>query len=254
MENIKFVLDFFDKIAPKVILIEDKLDKESNEAFLCIRGFLSEGGNFEDYKKALRKNNWKGSIYALIWGSGSLSELSEILKINLDTEKSIYEIDFMNLIGNSSIEIIKYWQGIKLRTRTTSKNNFLELISSINEKNISILAHSLGVSFSYNGILSISSQAKRIRNCIFMGGAISRHNKDWELLLDNISGNLTNFYNKNDIILNYFYKIGSFTVESPCGIKPIEIISENILNLPVPLEVGNSHFNYIDFLDKVDIF
>ena len=107
----------------------------------------------------------------------------------------------------------------------------------------------------YFGLLETDQSKFNIRDVILLGGAIRRNKRGWPTIAENIRGRLYNFYNGDDKVLNFIYKVAEFRTDSPCGQKPIEVERSTVYNINMTgvfekRKVDN-HSGYGDLLDDI---
>jgi len=194
---------------PELILLTEGTDQ--HKVLLLINGYTSDKYShptaFVPEVKALQSIGWQGAIY-LLWWNASRSSAPLYRTITP-----------------------AHWQIVKQRAERTGIDYFAEIINQVKDKEISIIAHSLGVRLVYYGLLNITPSDFSIRDVILFGGAIRRNKREWPVVAQNIQGRLYNFYNRDDSVLNFIYKVAEFRTHSPCGQKPIEVDNPNIYNI-----------------------
>ena len=133
-------------------------------------------------------------------------------------------------ILNEVVHSYPHWQMIVKRAKISGLKYLPSLISSIPETQISLIGYSLGCRIIHYGMLkykpTISLNA--VNNIILLAGAI--RTIKWEAIAGKIRGNVYNFYNRNDLVLNdYFSQFGLYPYQS-CGIHAIKTHSRKIKN------------------------
>ncbi|MFB2877822.1 DUF726 domain-containing protein [Floridanema aerugineum] len=173
-----------------------------DEALVFLNGWRTKYIQNQDiWCTSIRKAGWKGSIYQLWWDSGT-------------DEYPPTPI---------------HWEIIRGRSKTIAKHYLTDLLRSIPEQKISLIAHSLGARIIHYGLeVPPNTYSKEVNNVILLGGA-ARTIK-WDDLVFSISGKLINFYNCNDKVLNYWFRWGGAYKYSPCGIHPIDSLHSRVKN------------------------
>jgi hypothetical protein len=208
--------------------------QSSSEALLVIRGYFTEYDFTNNLEKLwinrIRQAGWKGSIYYLWWESSSGSLVNR-LRLHLR------------------------WEQVKGRAEKVGRDYLSNLVSTIPEKSISLISHSLGARVIYYGIESWSNSSKILKSAILLGGAV-RRNKDWGIRASMLDGKLINVYNSDDAILNTLFKIGELYLKSPCGLKPIKDVHPKIINVDATFLIETSSHgekHYLDVLKHIDL-
>ena len=194
---------------PELILLTEGTDP--HKVLFLVQGYTSDKDShptaFVHEVQALQSIGWHGSIYLLWWNA---SRSSAPLHRTIPPA---------------------HWHIVKHRAKQTGVKYFTEIINQVQDKEISIIAHSLGVRLVYYGLLTLDSSQFKVRDVILFGGAIRRNKKEWPVVVQNIRGKLYNFYNRDDDVLHFIYKAAELRTHSPCGRKPIEVDHPNIYNI-----------------------
>lgn len=210
----------------KPFLVPIESSQELPEALVLIRGYISENSfttNIEEkWRTAVRQSGWKGSIYHLWWESSS---------------NSLWNIGRLHL----------RWEQVKSRAKQVGRDHLAKLVSNIPEKSVSLIGYSLGVRIIYHGIESWSESKKILNNAILLGGAV-RRNKEWGVKASRLTGQIVNFYNSDDQVLLYLFKIGELYLKSPCGLKPIKDYHPKIINVDATALIGTSDHSELHYL------
>lgn len=237
---------------PEIILVEEALKPRNTKALVVVRGYLSEGDGFEKYRIFARKFGWKGSIYGIVWDAG---EIGLNVRNALTAFNAIFPVSGPKLF-TELLKILAHWNKIKQHAGNTGENYMFPLLKQLKESEISFITHSLGARVCFYGLHSLIGKGLNIKECIFMGGAISGEKEEWSKIASELNCKVLNIYNEWDWILLSFYRAGNFTLRNPCGLKPIKEIHPNIVNISVTDYVDNNprnHFVYIEVLDKTII-
>ncbi|MGB3494591.1 MAG: DUF726 domain-containing protein [Elainellaceae cyanobacterium] len=195
----------------------------SSQALVIIQGSWSQNNDpTEVWLSGLRNCGWRGEVYELSWDS------SEVV------------------ISHEATALLT-WKKVKDRADKVGKKYFSELICSIPQREISLIAHSAGVRIIHYGLKKWSGCGKHFQDAILLAGAM-RRDEDWDDVAFRLDGNLINIHNKEDPALNH-YHVGAFG-KSPCGRKPIKKLHRQIVNLDATNALGKTHEvdDYLGFL------
>lgn len=208
---------------PKLGLLKRPIG--STKAIVFVHGsYCQDWGNKDKdcYKllTPLQEAGWRDAVYHLWWDSSSFLTSS---------------IDWINL------NPLK-WVELKDRARKVGKKHFSDLIKSkVQEREVSIIAYSLGVRVTYYALKEWSAYGHTLKDAIFLAGAIPRDSsKDWGYAASKLRGTLFNIYNNDDQVLGRIVQ----TLQggtSPCGLKPIKAKHSKILNLDATSSIGHHH-------------
>lgn len=122
-----------------------------------------------------------------------------------------------------------------------------DILKEIKDEEVILCGHSLGTKVIYNALIQISQQKPTINSTIIkevhlLGGAENSNLDNWNYANRCVSGNIYNYYSKNDKILKYLYQVAEFNTSKPIGRNPIEV--EGIKNRDVS-SIVNGHSEYI---------
>ncbi|MCG6137726.1 MAG: TMCO4 family protein [Nostoc sp. LLA-1] len=204
----------------------------SSKALIFIDGYLNEEKVRNSHLLYTLSNaGWRHSVYHLWWDSG------------------LIESCMMGLA-------IGHWHKTKYRAKQVGRDYFLDLISNqISEKNVSLVAHSLGVRVAYYCMESWTEKQYSLQDVILLAGAVRRDSsKDWGYVASQIKGKLINVYSSKDIILRHIFKMAELG-NNACGRKPIKEYHSKIINEDATYVMGTSHsasqsLNYLTELVK----
>jgi len=65
---------------------------------------------------------------------------------------------------------------------------------------------------------------KTIDEVHLTGGAVDRDRENWEIAKKAVSGKIFNYYRKNDYVLRYLYRAGTFFQSKPIGYEKIGLV------------------------------
>lgn len=195
----------------------------STKAIIFIHGAYSEewGEKDKHYNRlltSLQAAGWKDSVYHLWWDCSSAGWMH-----------------------SNRVNLLK-WAELKDRARKVGKKRFADLARyKVSEKEVSIVAYSLGVRVAYYALKEWSGYQHSLKDAIFLAGAVPRDSsKDWGEAASSLSGTLFNIYNNDDYALGYAVQSLYFGT-SPCGLKPIKERHPRIMNLDATQDVGHHH-------------
>ncbi|MFS8779212.1 TMCO4 family protein [Synechococcus sp. R55.3] len=221
---------------PYLIPIEPSLGWD--EALVFINGFLSEGETQPWRKRLLwetiRRAGWKGSLYYLWWDASNPASLV------LSTLK----------LG---VGLLAHWEAHKAKAKEVGLEYAYPLLSSLPERQITLMGFSLGARIAYYVMRGWPQTAnRRLKDIILLSGAVRRQaDKHWSLHVENITGKLVNIYNEDDAVLAFVFKVPSLN-RSPCGIKPIKEFHPRIENLNATHLIGSGEHSYEAYLPHLE--
>ncbi len=222
---------------PYLIPIEPSLGWD--EALVFINGFLSEGET-QPWKNRLlwetiRRAGWQGSLYYLWW------DASNLMSLTLSTLK----------LG---VGLLAHWEAHKAKAKKVGLDYAYPLLSSLPEKQITLMGFSLGARVAYYIMRGWPQTSDRhLKDVILLSGAVRRQaDKNWSLHIENITGKLVNIYNEDDLVLAYLFKVLSLN-RSPCGIKPIKEFHPRIENLNASHLIGSGEHSYKAYLPHLQV-
>ncbi len=221
---------------PYLIPIEPSLGWD--EALVFINGFLSESET-QPWKNRLlwetiRGAGWQGSLYYLWW------DASNPMSLTLSTLK----------LG---VGLLAHWEAHKAKAKKVGLDYAYPLLSSLPEKQITLMGFSLGARVAYYIMRGWPSHCRSLKDVLLLSGAVRRGaDKNWSLHIENITGKLVNIYNEDDLVLAYLFKVPSLN-RSPCGIKPIKEFHPRIENLNATHLIGSGKHSYKAYLPHLQV-
>ncbi|MGF1934646.1 MAG: DUF726 domain-containing protein [Nostoc sp. ChiQUE02] len=202
--------------SPELRLLSRPAD--SSKALVFIDGYLSEEKvRNNNLLYALSNTGWRHSVYHLSWDSG------------------LFESSIMGLgLG--------HWHKTKYRAERVGRDYFPHLIcNQIPEKNVSLMAHSLGARVAYYCMEVWTEKQHLLENVILLASAVRRDSsKNWGYVASHIRGNLINVYSSDEKILKYIFKTAE-AGQNACGRKPIKEYHPRIANEDATYLIGKSH-------------
>lgn len=207
--------------------------KKQEEAIVFVDGYMSEYKNINTIlmTEFLRKQNWQGAIYRFCWDAGSQDGM----------KYSFSPLGQIPLIGEA-IHIYPHWRMVVERGKKSGLKFFPKIIASLPEQQVSLMGYSLGCRVIHYGMLAFNPELSNvtIKNLFLFAGAIRRIR--WGKSAQKITGNIYNFYNRNDDTLEqYFTQFGLYP-HKPCGIAPIRESHLKIKNIDITSSMGtHSH-------------
>jgi Protein of unknown function (DUF726) len=201
----------------------------SSKALVFIDGYLSADKERHNLLSELSYLGWQNSVYHF-WWDGSCFE-SCVLGLG-----------------------IGHWNKCKSRAKEVGREYLPSLIyNKIPEKNVCIVAHSLGARVAYYGLEAWSETQHSLQNVILLGGAVRRDSsKDWGHVASQVKGNLINVHNYDDSTLKKKFKLVEFG-HNACGRKPIKEHHPKIINEDATSFIGKNHSvsKYLDYLPEL---
>jgi esterase/lipase superfamily enzyme len=186
---------------------------ESSKALVFIDGWLSANKErCDDLLSALSDVGWQHSVYQFWWDASS----------------------FESAMATN-------YHKCKSRAKYAGRNDLQRLIESqIREKNICIIAHSLGARVAYEGMINWTANHHVLEDVILLSGAVRRDSsKDWGCAVNRIKGNLINIYNEDDPRLKKWFRLAE--AGNACGRKPIKEYHPRIKNEDATYFLGKTH-------------
>lgn len=176
--------------------------------------------NYELWSAHLRQAGWKGSIYQLWWDSGS--EYGR---------KRATPLGYVPIINK--LNYYPHWRMVVKRAKITGSRYLSSIISSIPENCVSLIGYSLGCRVIYYGLqeYKTSLSTTLIDDVVLLAGAI--RTIGWENIAIKTTGDIYNFYNRNDSVLNEEFRHYGIYKYKPCGVCPIKTRSENCMNIDI---------------------
>ena len=105
------------------------------------------------------------------------------------------------------------------------------------------MGHSLGCRVIYAALRALSTTGEKIIDEVHLtGGAVDNDRENWKIAKKAVSGKIFNYYSKNDYVLRYLYKAGTFFKSKPIGFHKIESV-QGIRNCDVSRDVQD-HMDY----------
>ena len=115
-----------------------------------------------------------------------------------------------------------------------------------------LVGHSLGARVIFYALEALASDGGRsvVRDVHLLGAAVGRAPAaSWREVSKAVSGNIFNCYSRNDMVLEYLYKAGTFFQSVPAGSNPLPRGS-SCKNVDVSDIVGG-HSEYLDSLEEI---
>jgi len=201
----------------------------SLKALVFIDGYLS--GDKERHKllSELSYLGWQDSVYHLCWDASCF-------------ESCVLELG------------IFHWEKCKSRAKKVGREYLPSLIyNKIPEKNVCIIAYSLGARVAYYSLEAWSETQHSLQDVILLAGAVRRDSsKDWGHVASQVKGNLINVHNYDDSTLKNIFEAVE-AGQSACGRKPIKERHPKIINEDATSFIGKNHSvsKYLDYLPEL---
>ena len=225
------------------------------DTILFIDGFLNEkNSNREKWEKELKilypNNPW----YILIWKSKQFIDfisVEHIVKHGI-LKKIPLPIPPVLHLPIAIQHCASVWKEAKNSAEQTGIH-LGNILKNIKNEKIILCGHSLGSKVIYHTLIQISQEENSINKSIIkevhlLGGAEDSSSDNWEYTKKSISGNIYNYYSKNDDILKYIYQVVELNTSKPIGRNPIK--GNKIVNKDVTKYVSG-HTKYISSFSKI---
>ena len=211
-----------------------KLKKgDKDKLLIVIDGFLTEGDKeqFSDWIASVKKLYPNYQIKGFKWRSHSLK----------------------TIVNNG----LATWYKAVHQTLEAGKmlSKFIIDQKELNPNiQIKLMGHSLGARVIFNTLYQLLDKKTKVDDIFLFGGAVSNDKTNWSDVAHAVSGNIYNFYSKNDDVLKNLYQLSMF--EKPIGLHKIslyktkEIKGVNVKNFNVSDIVGG-HRKYKPKLKKI---
>lgn len=243
---------------------------------ICIDGFLNEGKNDAPQKwiEGVEEKYKNNTIYYVKWESKRLENLANLLSLSLTTGGTERKI-FTAAMSASKIAAKKLaplgaafqvlglannpWSVASVKAYQTGA--LLADLIARTDKEYILVGHSLGSRVIYSCLSALKTKDKVfIKDVHLLGGAVNNNcekNNDsssivnWDGIEKAVSGNINNYYSKNDDVLKVLYTVGeSFKFDFGKPIGRNEILSRKINNINVT-HLVNGHTVYKENLSKI---
>lgn len=217
--------------------------RKTDEALIFLDGYQSKYKNDNRlWSKYLDRADWQGSIYRLWWDAGCDYGRKYLMS-------PLGYIPIVNELAHS----YPHWRMVVKRAEVSGLKFLPSLISSIPERNVSLIGYSLGCRLIHYGINRFEPKrsSTSIKNIILLAGAI--RTIKWEKIAKKIDGNIYNLHNNNDWILNNLFTQFGLYMYKPCGVSPIKSRHEKIKNIDITRQINTqSHDlkNYLRILSR----
>ncbi len=221
------------------------VNKRTREAVLIVLGYLSEDASNSPGKwvDAVRSGGFGGSIYSLWWDASKVMDLVSLAVGGLGRGAPL------ETVIREVMSFKSDWDQAQANAKQVGREQFWDLFRGIPDKQVSVVAYSLGARVVYYALSEgrNSAPAAKFKDLILLGGAL-RRSKNWASAAKRVSGRIVNVYCQEDFILSTVFKIAQINPSSPCGLKPIE--SPKILNVDSTGQVKH-HWDYDTVLPEV---
>lgn len=236
---------------------------------ICIDGFLTEKSKEAPNKwlEALTETYPDNEIFYVRWEAKRLQDIAS--SVGLLGGKEIVKKGLLGLAKSASktaatklAPVGVAFQALGLATNPWSvagvkayqTGALLADIIARTDREYILVGHSLGARVIYSCLAALKTKDKCfIREAHLLGGAISNNcssiddgsnSVNWSEIHNSVSGNINNYYSKNDSVLKYLYKVGEgvkFDIGNPIGRHCIE--SSRVNNVDVSKHVSG-HAEY----------
>ena len=243
---------------PELFLLDES--KESEEAMVLIRGYLSERKKEPEdnaqWLQALRSAGWRGSVYHLWWDASSspaflLNALLVLARIPLPPPHRALQI--LGRAGITASALLLHWKKVKQRAKRVGREYLQDLLGQVSEPRLNLMGFSLGALIIYYGLMNLKPAPKiPIHDVILLGGAVAKDEKrDWRKMVEPVEGTLYNVFNTRDYILRYLFRLAQLNTKSPCGLKPILFNHHKIMNIDATQEISPSPRNHWEHVEAL---
>jgi hypothetical protein len=240
----------------------------SGTQIIFINGLGSQSNSLlHHWKPTLQNNFGKNTWYELEWESKRRSDLGKLIR------KELYKRTFRKTLEIAAKTATKqaakklspaFWLSTVLEL---GRNPWLVALSKAQKTGqlladlilradgrarYVLLGHSLGARVIYYTLQALAEadvREPRIREAHLLGGAVGRDRKSWTGIDSAVSGQICNYYSKNDDMLRVFYKVGTLFTSKPVGRGPIIYRPNKIRNVDVTGFVGG-HDEYKQHLPE----
>lgn len=218
-----------------------------DEAIIFLNGYQSKYESDEKlWTESLNCAGWQGAIYHLWWDAGS--EYGRKYAMS-----PLGVIPVINEVAHS----YPHWRMVLKRAESTGFRYFPSLLSSISEPIASVIGYSLGGRVIHYGMKKFQPWKAQttVKDLILVAGAI--RTIEWEVIADKITGNIHNFYNRQDKTLNDEFSLYGLYKYQPCGIHPIKTQCKNIRNHNLTRVINTSSHDlktYLRSLPRYELF
>ena len=230
-------------------------------AIITINGFLSEKDyknqkGFQDWKKVIKTHYPDNEWYHIYWEAKSLYEIGSLITstgasvltsaaiakaAKQATKMATKKIGPLGTVL-TALQLSKNPWHVALRKAEETGVLLADILKRTNKKYI-ILAHSLGCRVAYSTMIGLSTTGEKIIEEVHLtGGAVDRKKDNWKMAKKSVSGKIFNYYSRNDYVLRFLYKAGTFFTNSPIGLSKIDYI-KGIRNYDVTRHV-KGHMEY----------
>lgn len=205
----------------KLKLIRDGVEP----TVVVINGFLSESTtDVTDWLSVVDELYPKNRVVHFTWPSSSLKRI--LTKFLGTSFIKVIMKSAATLPAEAVTEIAVEWK----RALQKSREAGAWLANYINNDNgkYVFMGHSLGARVSYHALSGITRK-ESVHSALLFGGAISK-SESWNKIFDTHPDTLiTNCHSENDLVLRYFYRIGTLLNNTPIGLEAIELKGKSLI-------------------------
>jgi len=250
-----------------------KVKSGMEPAIICIDGFLTQEDKSVSavWIESLKKHYPDNTIYYVKWESKRLKDLASTFSISLGKE-GLKKGAFTAALSASKAAATKIAPlGMAIQTLGLATNPWsiasvkayqtgalLADIIARTDKEYILIGHSLGARVIYSCLASLKTKDESyIKDVHLLGGAVDKNcttdndRVNWSELHNAVTGNINNYFSKNDTVLQTLYKVGEvikFELGDPIGRHQID--NEQINNIDVSQYI-NGHTEYKPNLQKI---
>jgi len=228
--------------------IKQLRDKDLSSKIIFINGFTQEKEDtFLDWVSEQNAFDSNNDLYGVNWASktrydlgmafgkgasnviakGALIEIAK--KGGTTAATKLNPLGWLALLADLSGNP---WHNAMFRSMQTGIQ-VAEAISRTDGQKFNLVGHSLGCRVIYYALEALSTKKdKYINDVIFLGGAVGRtDNESWRNTLNAIDGKIYNCFSREDKVLDIIYKTANAGLSDPIGVRPIQLVHENIINI-----------------------
>jgi len=248
--------------------------KSGNEpAVICIDGFLTEGDKSASdvWTESLNKHYPNNTIYHVRWESKRLIDLANSTTMSAGKEALKKGVITAALSASKAAATKIGPLGMAIQTLGLATNPWsvasvkayqtgallADIIARTNKEYI-LIGHSLGARVIYSCLASLKTKEEcYIKEVHLLGGAVDNNcspdnnRVSWNDLHNTVTGNINNYFSKNDSVLKILYTLGEgIKFENGDPIGRHEIDNEKINNIDVTQYVSG-HTKYKPNLQEI---
>jgi hypothetical protein len=220
-----------------------KIRRGKEPAIITVNGFLSEKDlenqkGYQDWKEIIKAQFPKNGWYHVHWEAKRLYDLGLLvarsgagagLTVAITKAAKHAAPKALKKVGPAgsvltAIQLSTNPWHVALKKSEKTGVLLADILKRTNKRYI-LMGHSLGCRVIYASLRALSTTGEKIVDEVHLtGGAVDNKKENWKIAKKAVSGKIFNYYSKNDYVLRYLYRAGTFFKSKPIGFEKIGLV------------------------------